>query len=68
MPVTTVGDGSCCFRLISNIVSGDESLNEELRLRIVVEMAPNEADEGLLDQISAQENVLPVLGSSMLLC
>ena len=53
MPVTTVGDGYCCFRLISTIVSSDESLNEELRLRTVVEMAPNEADEGLLDQISA---------------
>ena len=60
VPVTTVGDGSCCFRSISTLVSGDEFLNEELRLRTVVKMSRNEADEDLSDPISAQEKVFPV--------
>ena len=43
VPVTTVDDGFCCFRSIATLVNGDESLNEELRLRTVAKMALNKA-------------------------
>ena len=43
VPVTTVGDGFCYFRSIATLISGDESFNEELRRRTVVEMALNKA-------------------------
>ena len=61
VPVSTVGDGSCCFRAVSILINGDQSIHEELRLRTVVEMALNGAyflaDEDLLHRISAQERV-----------
>ena len=60
VPMTTVSDGSRCFRSISTLVSGDESLNGELKLRTVVKMSLNEVDEDFLDPISAQEKVFPV--------
>lgn len=66
VPVSTVGDGSCCFRAISTLVNGDESLHEELRLRTVVEMALKEgyylADEDLSRRITAQEKVFNISG------
>ena len=66
VPVSTVGDGSCCFRAISTLVNGDESLHEELRLRTVVEIALNEgyylADEDLSRRITAQVKVFNISG------
>ena len=41
VPVAVSGDGNCLFNAVSKLLSGNESLAKELRVRTAIEMATN---------------------------
>ena len=60
--LSTTGDGNCFFRAASILAFGHEDKHEEMRLRIIVELATNSEfylqDKDIKQRIEAQEQLL----------
>lgn len=58
----TTGDGNCCYRAVSLVLCGTESMHTELRVRTIIELALHSffylADEELTERIKKQEMFL----------